>query len=137
MQIFPLDWKAGFVRGTTDKSYHIYYDLFTEITGRSVKKIKKNINKFYLFGNYVWFYFVIFRSKYLKNIWNLDQKYFNSTFTYLNLKVNLFIFEIRINVGLGPASSYLNLLAELLLSNVFRLIALAYRKGLYLRIFDL
>ena len=41
MQIFPWDWKAGFVRGTTDKSTHIYYDLFTEITGRSVKKIKK------------------------------------------------------------------------------------------------
>ena len=135
--IFPLVWKAGFVRGTTDKSYRIYYNLFTEITGWSVKKIKKNINKFNLFGNYVWFYFVIFRSKYLKNIWNLDQKYFNSTFTYLNLKVNLFIFEIRINIGLGPASSYLNLLTELLLSNVFRLIALAYRKGLYLRIFDL
>ena len=26
MQIFPWDWMAGFVRGTTDKSFQIYYE---------------------------------------------------------------------------------------------------------------
>lgn len=37
-------------------------------------------------------------------------------------------FAARCNVGLGPASSCLNLLSELVLSNLFRLIALVYRK---------
>ena len=42
-------------------------------------------------------------------------------------------FAARCNVGLGPASSFVNLLSELLLSNLFRLISLVYRK-LILRI---
>jgi len=34
----------------------------------------------------------------------------------------------RQNIGMGPASSVINVIAELTLSNLFRLIALGYRK---------